>query len=200
MRARLFLVLAALPLPTAGDAAPPHPLSETFAKGIVRIVHDELVYRPKAFSVASRIALRNPEKFSDQPEGTSRMAQWHFPSNSYGVTEVRLTDGGSGPTLSASMEMTLSGRPCMMLVSLERALKRKAHFGGAVMTMALNGPAPQLEELGETYADISSRSRFGRWVAVSTRSSKPRRQGCIRTLTLNLDRPAGGRATASPVR
>ena len=200
MRAQLAMGLGMVLFAEVLEAAPKRSASDMFAKGIAHAIRDEMIHRPKAFAEASGIHLRNPEKFSDQPERTSRVAQWDSPSNPYGVTHVFLRDGAGGAVITAIMEMTLSGRPCMKLSSLERAFGHKAHFGGMVMgLMALDGPQFSAEELGGTYAGIAGQSRYGRSVSVSTRSSKPLRKGCIRTLSLNVDRPGNG-GTGLPVR
>jgi hypothetical protein len=165
-----------------------------FVAAIVAIARDGRITDPRLVQARTGIPLRNPQKYTDQPRGSPRNADWHWPPNRWGIAEIRLDEQGSADRAKTGMtlDLTLTGRPCLSIRDLERAAGRRARFGGidfAPPPATDGGPSSGPIQISDKHASLVVRSRRGADVTLTAESTRPRRAGCIRSLTLQTERP-----------
>ena len=181
----LAIVVAAVSAEAVGA---PH--STDLAAGIVALARDGRITDPRIVEARTGIPLRNPQKFTDQPMGTSRGAQWRWPPSRWGISELQINEEGSAdlPMTALSLDLFMTGRPCFSITDLERAARSRARFGGTVFAMVLDGPGSGPVQLGDKHASIVLRSHRGTDVTLAAESTRPRRGGCILSLNLQTER------------
>lgn len=162
-----------------------------FAEGVSALARSDRFTDPGALTAWLGVTLRNPQKWTHQPEGSYRTAGWLRPPSRWGIATLHLMDVWSepAPDYEASLTIELSGRPCLSIRAIERATGTRATFGGIVVPLVMDGPSPGPRRLGNDHATLVLRNLHGRETAIAMVSTRPDRAGCLRSLTISSTRP-----------
>jgi hypothetical protein len=180
----VFLVSATTPSPSA-----------RFARGIVQIARAQQSHDPRAIARLTGITLRDPEKWLDEPDGTSREAKWRRPPNALGVSLVSMVDVpvSDEKEIASSTDIELTGRPCISIHTLEQAAGQRATYGGTALSMIILD-APQLTPLpyplGKEYASLEIPGRQEGATQIVMHALSPGPRGCLDAISLQRTRPA----------
>jgi len=177
--------------PIAAASAPKTSVATaSFARGIVALAKQERSHDPLAFMRLTGVVLRNPNKWSDQPDGTYRTARWRNPQNRAGVLSVIFHDTvvSDGREIAFSADVALQGAPCVTISQIERAAGRKVSHGGIAAPVVYDAPAPPPYELGKQHASLAVVGRSGRSTLIQMIASKPGPYGCLKGITLSTTR------------
>jgi hypothetical protein len=183
---RLALASVALLAPAHTMAAQP-PSTSAFAKGLVELARREKPHDPRLAQTLLGVTLRNPQKWTGQPDGTLRDARWRWPVNPWGVSEVALNDVPVEGVVHSSIAIRMRGKPCLSVRQLETAARTKATYGGEAMTIVYDGPSKTIQ-LGDEHAQLFVKSVSGD-VALFVITDRPGPRGCVVLAEFEVTRP-----------
>ncbi len=189
----VLLISATAPLPSQ---------IARFAQGVIQVARMQKAHDPRVLTRLLGVRLRDPEKWSGQPDGTYREARWRNPVSDLGVTLVSMTDVpvSDGREVSSSTDIDLTGLPCISVRALERAAGKRAEYGGmAIPMMILDAPelTPPPHQLGNEHSSLTITGRYGGSTTIVMHAKSPGPYGCLDSISLQITRPAPTQSTSS---
>jgi hypothetical protein len=179
---------------------PPSSRIPWFAQGVIQVARLQKAHDPQVLARLLGVRLRNPEKWSGQPDGTYREARWRNPGNDLGVTLVSMTDVpvSDGGEVSSMTDIDLAGRPCISVRAIERAAGKRAEYGGMAIPMILDSPEiTPPHQLGNEHSSLVITGRNGGSTTIGMHAQSPGPQGCLDSISLRNTRSAPKQSISS---
>ncbi len=203
-RKKIAAALLTVGVPFALFAAPAKSKADAinqFTSGLGTLVKRSDINDPVKVQKSLKVSLKNPDKWSGQPDGTSRWARWRSPANSLGVTEVIFNDTAVGGNeenkymdqeVAFSADFELSGNPCVQVSDIERGVGKRAALSDVYIIPFRYHPSPEaLQPIppDKHYSSITVRNDNGYDVTIGMRVNRLGPNGCVLSIGLHSTRP-----------
>lgn len=97
------LLIIGIPFPlVAAPAKNKADAINRFASSLNTLAKRSDIHNPVEVQKLLEVRLKNPDKWSGQPDGTSRRARWRSPLNELGITDVVFNDSAVGANIENS--------------------------------------------------------------------------------------------------